>query len=614
MAGARVPDRSVRGGGRDMRRLAVPLGVSTVLLMQIVSGPPACGADGGERIEADFSTQTYDRWLFRAHSPMRGPAWGRWDLSGPELRAILPAGGANREPLRFVGLVDLAGDFEVTAEFALAKLPRPRAAKASNRVELGVRGPDGTAGVYRHASGGSEGFGYRRKRSFDVRPASSKSATGRLQLERRGSSLTFRCGEGDGPLETIGSGEFGTGAVEEVALLVNPLDSPDGMDVRFRRLTIRADGIRRQLAPPGSGISPWVAVLAIVPPIAFVAYRRQRAGRQARCPAAARRGPRRGFTLIELLVVIAIIGLLAGLLLPAVQAARESSRRANCQANLRQLGLALANYETAHGAYPFGVGGTGIPGRVPRWSAQSQLLPYLEQEAVFHSLNFSFLAWPFHDLGKPNQTAVATKIAVFLCPSDSDTIPDGGQIAHNSYRACAGTKPYNLAADSADGTGRNDGAFWFQSSVRTAHMTDGTSQTAIFSERCLGTFPQRDPKADFFLTDNSVSACRSIPVPSAPVAAPTAPLELSGSRWSDGNVCYTRYQHALPPNQPSCYLGGAVDNDGPILSTASSRHPGGVNLATADGSVRFVKAAVDPKAWTALGTVAGREVIGSGDP
>ena len=85
------------------------------------------------------------------------------------------------------------------------------------------------------------------------------------------------------------------------------------------------------------------------------------------------------FTLIELLVVIAIIGLLVGLLIPAVQMVREASRRAACVSNLKQIGLALASYESTHSAYPFGVGGGAPPSYLPRWSAHSQLLAFLEQ-------------------------------------------------------------------------------------------------------------------------------------------------------------------------------------------------------------------------------------------
>jgi prepilin-type processing-associated H-X9-DG protein len=235
------------------------------------------------------------------------------------------------------------------------------------------------------------------------------------------------------------------------------------------------------------------------------------------------------------------------------------------------------------------------------------MLAYLELEPVFNAINVNFLPWSFEPLGLANLTAVSTQITVFICPSDTDVIADGGQMGHNSYRACAGTKPYNLAADSPDGTGRNDGAFWFQSAIRTAMLTDGTSNTAIFSERCLGIFPRPDPKADYFLTDPSPADCDRASSVTTPRAENS--LELSGGRWSDGNVCYARYQHILTPNRNSCYLGGIADNDGPILTTASSRHNAGVNMATADGSVRFVKESVNVKVWSALGSIAGGEVV-----
>ena len=115
----------------------------------------------------------------------------------------------------------------------------------------------------------------------------------------------------------------------------------------------------------------------------------------------------RAFTLIELLVVIAVIGVLTALLLPAVQAAREAARRAQCSNNLKQIGLALANYQSALRVYPFGVGGGGPPGNVVnRWSAQSQLLPYLEQPALFNALNFVGTPWLNYNpvFGPMNQT------------------------------------------------------------------------------------------------------------------------------------------------------------------------------------------------------------------
>jgi prepilin-type processing-associated H-X9-DG protein len=235
------------------------------------------------------------------------------------------------------------------------------------------------------------------------------------------------------------------------------------------------------------------------------------------------------------------------------------------------------------------------------------LLLYLELRALYSSLNFNFLPWMFEPLGAPNSTVVTTKIAGFLCPSDSGAIEQGGDQAPNSYRASAGTRPYNLAADSPDGSGRNDGAFWFQSSVRSAQITDGMSTTGVFSERCLGTLPRIDPKSVYFLVDSSPAACANARAEASPVAENT--LEQSGGRWSDGNVCYTRYHHLATPNQNSCYLGGTADNDGMILTTPSSRHPGGVNLLSADGSVRFAKETMSAAVWRALGTTSGGEAL-----
>jgi prepilin-type N-terminal cleavage/methylation domain-containing protein len=214
--------------------------------------------------------------------------------------------------------------------------------------------------------------------------------------------------------------------------------------------------------------------------------------------------PGHGFTLIEVLVVITIIGLLVALLLPAAQAAREAARRLRCQNNLRQIGLALANYEASKGCYPFGVGGGGTmasdPGFVSRWSAHSQFLSELEQGPVFDALNFAFVPWGHEPaLSPPNLTALTARIAGFLCPSDRDGIAESYNLAHNNYRACAGTKPYNVNLGTPGGRGENDGAFWYQSSVRPSRIRDGSGHTAVFSERCLGDSGQPDAKSDYYL-------------------------------------------------------------------------------------------------------------------
>ena len=396
------------------------------------------------------------------------------------------------------------------------------------------------------------------------------------------------------------------------------------------RLSIKADKIVRLEKPPstGWGSGTWLTLAAVVAVfIGGIAVWRLRSDRdqrpkpkpavkpavapQAR-PAvkAAAAKPNRGFTLIELLVVITVIGILVALLLPAVQAAREAARRAQCTNNLKQIGLALASYQSALRVYPFGVGGGGPPASgFNRWSAQSQLLPYLEQAALFNALNFVGTPWlnlnP--EFGPMNQTAITTKIAGFLCPADVDRIDDPLNTAHNNYRACAGSLPYNLKNDSPDLTGRNNGGFWYQSAVSPGQVTDGLSMTAFFSERCLGSTAVPDPLSDYYLTNETVADCRL----AGPVNSPrlTDPYEWSGDRWADGNSLYTRYNHALPPGYPSCLLGGSQDYDSQTVVTATSRHPGGVNLMTGDGSVRFVKASISATVWTALGTIAGGEVI-----
>jgi prepilin-type N-terminal cleavage/methylation domain-containing protein len=580
----------------------------------------------GDEIDVEFTAKKYDRWLFRTDP---GTAGGRWDTKSGGLHASIPRGKPDRTPIRFQALVRLEGDFEITTDFTLLRLPRPvepkdgKAKDPSNNVEIFLIGPEFMVTVFRDNRPPGEGWGYYAQspeggsvlRHF---PASGK--TGRLGVRRTGGQLTFSHSESDGTLTDMGTVPFGTMPIDGFGLQALALRSPDAVDVRFERLSIRAGKIVRHDASTstGWGATTWITV-AVIAASSFGALLiwRARAGRQeppkqkrATKPVA---GTRLGFTLIELLVVVSVIAILIALLLPAVQAARESARRTQCSNNLRQIGLALANYEAALRVYPFGIGGGGPPGNVVnRWSAQSQLLLYLEQGALFNSLNFVGLPWlNLNPVYAPmNETALTTTIAGFVCPSDFDSIIDALNTAHNSYRACAGTLPYNLKYDSPDQTGRNNGGFWFQSAVSPSRIIDGLSMTAFFSERCLGSSVSPDPLSDYYLTDDAINDC-SLAGPSQSPRL-TDPYEWSGERWADGNALYTRYQHIFPPGSPSRLLGGSQDYDSQVVVTATSRHPGGVNLILADGSYRFIKQSINPAIWMALATVTGGEVIDAG--
>ena len=161
---------------------------------------------------------------------------------------------------------------------------------------------------------------------------------------------------------------------------------------------------------------------------------------------------RRGFTLVELLVVIAIIGILVSLLLPAVQAARETARRIECTNNLKQVGLALHNYESAHRTFPPGFisrttgpwpggGNSPVPEVGPGWSFFAMILPQLEQAGLHSQIDFRL------PISSPaNQAARSTKVKAFQCPSDTWTDPVTpwpttlgiSGLAPTSYIACLG--------------------------------------------------------------------------------------------------------------------------------------------------------------------------------
>jgi prepilin-type N-terminal cleavage/methylation domain-containing protein/prepilin-type processing-associated H-X9-DG protein len=317
---------------------------------------------------------------------------------------------------------------------------------------------------------------------------------------------------------------------------------------------------------------------------------------------------RSAFTLIELLVVIAIIAVLIALLLPAVQAAREAARRSQCVNNLKQLALALHNYHDVNGAFPIGQLLNVSTGGTCNISAQARLLPFMEQTNLANAINFNL-----NSSATANSTGLGTTVATFLCPSDATNLLPTGWAGTN-YRVNYGTSIVNsYGAEDTAGVDASlpppNGTFFLDNLITIATIVDGTSNTAAFSEHVKGDF------------SNGVSTELSDTYQPGtyPATAAQAFLDCqavnifdltkqgnsnAGGPWMTDGHTPCRYYHAFPPNTRSCMFPPQR-----ISTTANSRHPGGVNTAMADGSVRFFKSTVNLTTWQAVGTRNGGEII-----
>jgi prepilin-type N-terminal cleavage/methylation domain-containing protein len=218
---------------------------------------------------------------------------------------------------------------------------------------------------------------------------------------------------------------------------------------------------------------------------------------------------RKGFTLIETIVAIAILGVLLGVLLPAVQSAREAAHRTQCAVNLRQIGLAFNAYHATHGCFPpdrfgqFKPPSAPIHGRYQFLSSLGHLLPFLEQTALYASINFDLVNLPGphfsnqdYDNLMPdhsNTTTAHTVLGVFLCPSDGGIpVPYGGL----NYRANQGVGPgvrtWIEQPDSGNGFMPNNGPY--SPPLGARHFPDGLAHTAAYSERLKGSGVRRSAK------------------------------------------------------------------------------------------------------------------------
>jgi prepilin-type N-terminal cleavage/methylation domain-containing protein/prepilin-type processing-associated H-X9-DG protein len=382
---------------------------------------------------------------------------------------------------------------------------------------------------------------------------------------------------------------------------------------------------------------------------------------------------RQGFTLIELLVVIAIIAVLIALLLPAVQAAREAARRAQCVNNLKQIGLAMHNYHQTNDKFPQGKSESADqPSFSDRayagwteWSAQAEMLSYLEQSPVYSAINFNFCGG--YNYGQfANATAATRVIQTFLCPSDSNAGFGGAPAMFsqagsppniNSYRASIGTTtavygwgpgyagcppdPLNITGQSATGNPGclpfSTGLFCYWVAFGIRDCLDGTSNTIAFAESLVGNatsngivpLSQRNnavtgvtAASGAEVGDASTVSYQNVIIP-ALLACNQAYVQntnistANGNRWAWGATSITMFNTIVSPNSQQYKWNSCRDGcpgcgpDDSIFSNAQSSHPGGVNCLFGDGSVKFIKDSISPQTWMALGTRANGEVISS---
>jgi len=311
-----------------------------------------------------------------------------------------------------------------------------------------------------------------------------------------------------------------------------------------------------------------------------------------------------------------------------VQQVREAARRTSCANNLRQLGIASHNFESAYMRFPVGATARPFPGNPTyphnfyRWSVLAHIAPFLEQGNLYNSINLDspLFAPPGFSISLENQLAARQMVSSFLCASDQQAPVSSGfgveQLAPTNYSACTGSGAGGGTPFEDEGA---DGIFFVNSMIKFSEVFDGTSHTALFSESTLGTGPENSNDATLIQTSPQTVYRFTFTAPLTDSAASSAGLfnftNRRGFMWINGEYRCTLYNHYYSPNSATPDVFSASFSPLPEKRFAAygwraarSFHPGGVNLVRADASVKFLSQEIDMAVWRALGTKNGGEI------